>query len=440
MRIFYFFFLCIGILFWSSCDSDDDSGNDSSGSLSVSADTTMVQVGETITFAVTTNKGDDVTSSSTITVNNKVLEENTFTPAQTGTYEVKASFKNLITASHYEVIAVDRKASSIEISSEQTTLNLGEVFSFLVTTDTGIDVTYESVIAVDGDTLERERFLPERPGTFSAMATYAGLESAPIDIEVLPNSISVEADKSDILLGESVTFTVFADDDIDITSEATIMVGGEETEGNTFTPEETGTYTITAVYGEFTSDPVEINVSDNFFVLNDTTYETPTGTFAYFGTFQGENGLESIWAFNPFLEIDNGDGTASYPNDLYIYIALEQPDTGDLVFPSNGTYTYLAGTLPEILDAQVYYDDNPWVGAEESFESITLEVTGMNPWTGAETSVERIEYTITKEDGSAVTGQYSGPVFAWDASRSAKKKEKTILNAPSVQQGAFRKR
>ncbi|MGS2741395.1 hypothetical protein [Sinomicrobium sp. M5D2P17] len=438
MRIFYFFILLTGILFWSSCESDDDST--SNGSLTVSADTTMVQVGETITFSVITNKGDDVTASATITVNNKVLEENTFIPAQTGTYEVKASFKNLITASHYEVIAVDREASSIEISSEQTTLSLGEVFSFLVTTDTGVDVTYESVITVGEDTLERERFLPERPGTFSAMATYAGLESAPIDIEVLPNSISVEADKSDILLGETVTFTVFADSDIDITPEATIMVGEEEIEGNTFTPGEAGTYTITASYGEFTSDPVEINVSDNFFVLNDTTYETPTGTFAYFGTFQGENGLESIWAFNPFLEIDNGDGTASYPNDLYIYIALEQPETGDLVFPSNGTYTYLAGTLPEIFDAQVFYDNNPWVGADESFETIALEVTGMGTWVNAETSVERIEYTITKEDGSVVTGQYSGPVFAWDASGGRREKEKTVINAPFIKQGTFSKR
>ncbi len=438
MRIFYFFILLVGILSWSSCENDDDSADNVS--LTVSADTTMVQVGETITFSVTTNKGDDVTSSSTITVNNTVLEENTFTPAQTGTYRVRASFENLITASHYEVVAVDRKASSIEISSEQTTLSLGEVFSFLVTTDTGVDVTYESVITVGEDTLERERFLPERPGIFSAMATYAGLESAPIEIEVLPNSISVEADKSDILLGESVTFTVFADADIDITSEATILVGEEEIEGNSFTPGETGTYTITATYGEFTSDPVEINVSDNFFVLNDTTYETPTGTFAYFGTFQGENGLESIWAFNPFLEIDNGDGTTGYPNDLYIYIALEQPETGDLVFPSNGTYTYLGGTLPEIFDAQVYYDNNPWVGADESFENITLDITGMETWNNAETTVERIEYTITKEDGSTVTGQYSGPLFAWDASGSRRKKEKTAINIPFIQQGTFSKR
>ena len=438
MRIFYFFILLVGILSWSSCENDDDSADNVS--LTVSADTTMVQVGETITFSVTTNKGDDVTSSSTITVNNTVLEENTFTPAQTGTYRVRASFENLITTSHYEVVAVDRKASSIEISSEQTTLSLGEVFSFLVTTDTGVDVTYESVITVGEDTLERERFLPERPGIFSAMATYAGLESAPIEIEVLPNSISVEADKSDILLGESVTFTVFADADIDITSEATILVGEEEIEDNSFTPGETGTYTITATYGEFTSDPVEINVSDNFFVLNDTTYETPTGTFAYFGTFQGENGLESIWAFNPFLEIDNGDGTTGYPNDLYIYIALEQPETGDLVFPSNGTYTYLGGTLPEIFDAQVYYDNNPWVGADESFENITLDITGMETWNNAETTVERIEYTITKEDGSTVTGQYSGPLFAWDASGSRRKKEKTAINIPFIQQGTFSKR
>ncbi|RNL93427.1 hypothetical protein ED312_02035 [Sinomicrobium pectinilyticum] len=438
MRIFYFFILLVGILSWSSCENDDDSADNVS--LTVSADTTMVQVGETITFSVTTNKGDDVTSSSTITINNTVLEENTFTPAQTGTYRVRASFENLITTSHYEVVAVDRKASSIEISSEQTTLSLGEVFSFLVTTDTGVDVTYESVITVGEDTLERERFLPERPGIFSAMATYAGLESAPIEIEVLPNSISVEADKSDILLGESVTFTVFADADIDITSEATILVGEEEIEGNSFTPGETGTYTITATYGEFTSDPVEINVSDNFFVLNDTTYETPTGTFAYFGTFQGENGLESIWAFNPFLEIDNGDGTTGYPNDLYIYIALEQPETGDLVFPSNGTYTYPGGTLPEIFDAQVYYDNNPWVGADESFENITLDITGMETWNNAETTVERIEYTITKEDGSTVTGQYSGPLFAWDASGSRRKKEKTAINIPFIQQGTFSKR
>ncbi len=129
MRIFYALILFVGILTWSSCGNDDDAGTDDL-SITVTADTTVVKTGETLTFSVITNTGEDVTSSSTITVNNTVLQANTFTPAKTGTYSVKATYGNMITTSHYEVVAIDQDASSITISSEQTTLQLGEVFSF----------------------------------------------------------------------------------------------------------------------------------------------------------------------------------------------------------------------------------------------------------------------------------------------------------------------
>lgn len=439
MRIFYALILFVGILTWSSCGNDDDAGTDDL-SITVTADTTVVKTGETLTFSVITNTGEDVTSSSTITVNNTVLQANTFTPAKTGTYSVKATYGNMITTSHYEVVAIDQDASSITISSEQTTLQLGEVFSFTVITDAGKDVTYEAVITADGEPLERERFKPEAPGIFTVIASHSGLESEPITVEALPNSITVEADKNEGIVGDPITFTVFADNDIDITENATILVNDEEIEGNVFIPEEGGTYTIIATYGDLTTESIEITISENFFTLDGNSYETPTGSFAYLGTYEGENGLESIWAFNPFLEIDNGDGTADYPNDVYIYFAVEQPPAGDLAFPSNGTYTYNSGTLPETFDAQIYYDYTAWVGDDEDFESITLEISGMDTWANAETTVESIQYTITKEDGATVTGAYSGPLFAWDASRTGKSKRTPGISTLSIKKGTFRKR
>lgn len=432
MRIFYFLLLLSGITFFSSCGNDDDSADEATA-ITISADTTMAQVGETFTFTVRTDRDEDVTSSSTITLNNTVLESNTFTPNETGAYDVKASYNNLVSTTHYEVVVIDQKPSSIEVTTDTTALKLGEVFTFRVMTDLNTDVTYESVIEVDGEALEREKFIPEQPGTFTVTATYDGLNSSPLEVEVLPNSIVLSADNTTILLGDSFTFTATADDGTDITENTTIEVDGNPVNGNVFEPEETGIFTATATYGELETELHLIVLSEegNFFTLEGANYETPVGSFAYMGTFPGENGSESIWAFNPFLEIDNGDGTFSYPNDLYIYFAVEQVSETDLVFPPEGFYTYQAGSLPEIIDAEVFYDDNVWIEPGDSFESITLYITGMNPWSDGGSSAEQIAYSITKTDGSTVTGQYSGPLFAWDASGKGSGKEK-IHKTPLV--------
>ncbi|UGU18322.1 hypothetical protein LS482_10640 [Sinomicrobium kalidii] len=417
MRIFYFFILLFGIVCFSSCVSDDDTA-DGTASITVSADTAMAEVGDTFTFTVRTDSDEDVTSASTITLNNTIIDGHTFTPAEKGAYKVKASYNNLVTTTDYEVVAIDRKPSSIEVATDSTTLNLGEVFSFTVMTDVGVDVTYESTIEVDGEPLERERFKPETPGIYTVTAIYNGLESPPLEVEAAPNTISVIPDQNEILLGETFTFTVLADSEIDITSESTIKVNGNPIEGNGFTPEEGGTYTITATYGELTGDPVEVTVSTNFFVLDNTLYETPTAIFAYLGTFQGEESLQSVWVFNPYLQVDNG-----YPNDVYIYLVFEQPEDGDLVFPSEGSYSYSSNTLPNIIDAEVYYNDVPWIDGAP-IEDITLDIVDMNDWILGTTEVGEISYTITKTDGTTVTGQYSGSLSASDSSGKGTGKDK----------------
>jgi thiol-disulfide isomerase/thioredoxin len=63
-----------------------------------------------------------------------------------------------------------------------------------------------------------------------------------------PNSISITSDKSNLEVGETVTFTVVDDEDDNITSQSTILVDGVAISGSAFTPAAVGNFEIKATY------------------------------------------------------------------------------------------------------------------------------------------------------------------------------------------------
>ena len=83
--IIFAFFCCI------SCSSDYTI-LDPVESISLTADSSVKVIGETITFTVTTNAGTDITEEATIFVNNTLIEGNTFIGSETGDLTIKAAY------------------------------------------------------------------------------------------------------------------------------------------------------------------------------------------------------------------------------------------------------------------------------------------------------------------------------------------------------------
>ncbi|RAR50994.1 Omp28-related outer membrane protein [Flavobacterium lacus] len=61
-------------------------------SISLTADSSVKVIGETIVFSVTTNSGTNITEEATIFVNNTLIDGNTFTGSETGDLMIKAEY------------------------------------------------------------------------------------------------------------------------------------------------------------------------------------------------------------------------------------------------------------------------------------------------------------------------------------------------------------
>lgn len=97
MKKIFLFLAVASTTFLASCNSDDDNGATIPGegipgatSIVLTSDVATVEVGGEFTFTVTDNLGANVTSTSTVLVNDVAIEGNVFTPTEAGTFAVKA--------------------------------------------------------------------------------------------------------------------------------------------------------------------------------------------------------------------------------------------------------------------------------------------------------------------------------------------------------------
>jgi thiol-disulfide isomerase/thioredoxin len=89
---------------------------------------------------------------------------------------------------------------------------------------------------------------------FSCSADYKILESV--------ESISLTADSSIKIIGESIVFTVKTNNGTDITQEALLTINSNEIDGNTFVSDAVGSFTVQAEYSGVLSEPVTVNFHD----------------------------------------------------------------------------------------------------------------------------------------------------------------------------------
>src|SRR5690606_38580226 len=108
------FLLFVSMLF-VACSSDDS--KEGISSISITAEQSTIEFGQSLTFTVKGDNGQDVTSESTILVNDDAIEGNTFQPPVVGTYSVKAQYGDLTSETiSIEVVKGEGTTTTITIS------------------------------------------------------------------------------------------------------------------------------------------------------------------------------------------------------------------------------------------------------------------------------------------------------------------------------------
>lgn len=164
------FLLFVSMLF-VACSSDDS--KEGISSISITAEQSTIEFGQSLTFTVKGDNGQDVTSESTILVNDDAIEGNTFQPPVVGTYSVKAQYGDLTSETiSIEVVKGEGTTTTITISAQSNVVAINDDFIFTVVDNTGKDITDESTIYVDDTALTDNIFTTTTAGSIEAYAVY----------------------------------------------------------------------------------------------------------------------------------------------------------------------------------------------------------------------------------------------------------------------------
>lgn len=194
-KITNIFFFLILTAFSISCSKDDNGSGINTIVLSASAET--VQLGNSVTFTVKGNNNDDVTSISTFYINDEAISTNAFTPNASGQFTVKAEYtsgENLLVSNILTINVTAVPISSIILTSNNTSLEVGQTFTFAVIADNQADLSSEATFYVNDTEIEANTFIAEQAGNYDVKATYMFnnilIESNVVSIVALPSTIA----------------------------------------------------------------------------------------------------------------------------------------------------------------------------------------------------------------------------------------------------------
>lgn len=185
------------VLACSSNGNGIDPDDDTISSIVISADSNLLETGETVNFTVIANTGKDVTSSSAITVNGNVITGSSYTPSESGSYSVKATYESI--QSNFLIVDVTDPITlvSVQVTATPTAVFVGDVVTFTATAvysnNNTLDVTEDSEFSVDGNAITGTEYTTTAVGTIQVIASYEGVESDLAEIQVIDRS-SLPAD------------------------------------------------------------------------------------------------------------------------------------------------------------------------------------------------------------------------------------------------------
>ncbi len=181
----------------SGSGSDGGDGGNQVTSITIQSNQSSLELGGAFTFTVKTNTNEDVTSSSTISIDGTAIAGNSFTASTGGTYIAKAQYNGLET-SNLALTVVDNTIVSITIMSSSDTVKIGDTVTFTVfgTNASGVDsnITGVSTITINGNVNPDNRYFVTESSDILASASFDGLNSSQITVtveeEAVPSSFT----------------------------------------------------------------------------------------------------------------------------------------------------------------------------------------------------------------------------------------------------------
>ena len=170
--------------------------------LILTSDKLMFEVGETATFSVVDDEDDNITSQSTISVDGVAISGSTFTPADAGNFEIKATYLSV----NSNVIDITVNApvtlSSVDVTLSSTAIFIGDILTLAATAvytdDSTVDITSETEFYVDDVLISGNEYIGVQLGTIEVKAVFESTTSSVFQVEVvdpsnLPASFSKKA-------------------------------------------------------------------------------------------------------------------------------------------------------------------------------------------------------------------------------------------------------
>ena len=189
----FFTLLLVSTMLFSSCGGDDTTENtETSITIISNRQTVLIENQESFIFTVNNNLSQEVTTESTIYVNDSPITGNEFLASEIGVYQVyakKGDFQsNTITV---EVISAFQ---SLILSADTNRILIGSSITFSLTDNIDRNLSTESgtTYLVNGSAISSNVFTPNTNGSFSVQATYDGVTSNTIIVNALSEDFSVK--------------------------------------------------------------------------------------------------------------------------------------------------------------------------------------------------------------------------------------------------------
>jgi len=171
--------------------------------------------------------------------------------------------------------------ASITITPSTATQMIGEQVTFVVTTDTGEDVTAGAALSAGNTSISGATFTSQTTGPVVVTATYLGASATTTVTftDIPPTSITLTASANAQAINESILFKVVTNTGIDVTATAVITAGSSTVSGGSFTSTTVGNFDVSATYSDLTSENVTVTFGQPITFNKKVLIEDYTGTW-----------------------------------------------------------------------------------------------------------------------------------------------------------------
>lgn len=306
----------------------------------LSADKTEIEVGETVTFTVTSANGLDVTDRSTVCSQTACYSGNTHTFQEEGVFVIEGHYQDNnpehpggIATENKVTVTVGEAVAGYTVSADKTSIERGETVTFSMTAADGSDVTTDTHFLVKDKQIEGNTYTFTEAGIHAIRALYMGDPTQPEGIEA-KNKLAInvlkgapvytlEVDRTQSKVREPVVFNVVTNDGENVNGKFSIAeVDGETYPYHTRMYMKAGTYTLCAVSRD---DPAVKSVNTVTVTVTDKSTDVDRNRF-YRRSILAE--LTGTWCGQcPYLarQIDFMQENLLY--DRAVVVAVHDPTT-----------------------------------------------------------------------------------------------------------------